>query len=354
MSEADSELFVDCATTLYACALRVFQLLLLEGTGNFSHRAGSKKDLFITVVCKGATGRIMRGDSGTEEKQVHPKYVPRVLEIIKRRSCNTRLFAPLTPKLRTRFGELLSQCAAMYAWPIDHSYSGTHMFRHGAAVDAYAECRCLRFVMARTGHLSQSAAAEYALSDMERQARVDFQKLTADARRRELAVILADASSAVSECIQARDIAPLRAGAKIRLTGTTPVVLDGSSPATPRRASARVPTTSDSPAPSSPTRPQPRAPPALVSSTQSQTLVEIFTGMAPEQLLDYEIFWRCYASLEFGRRVAARASSPFRVWTTSSNSVSMDAAPRGGPPPLGLSLQQQQHARALTRGSAWP
>jgi hypothetical protein len=170
LSDSRHQLFVDAARMLYGCALRFFQLVLLESNSFFPEEEGEVlKDLYMEVQAKAAEMRRGNGNLSAppvDNKQVHPLYQQHVMEIVRRRGTNTILFHDF-PQHRAEFSELIKQCAILEDWPVEHRFSGTHVFRHGAAQDAFQEGK-LRLAMLRTGHLSQKAAREYARTDAER------------------------------------------------------------------------------------------------------------------------------------------------------------------------------------------
>lgn len=171
LEKEDSVLFTQVAWTLYACALRVFQLRLLEVSSFYElevldNKSRRKvKELYVKVRPKGAD----RDDRLFERKQVHPAYADAIRKYVKVLSGNTNLFVAFNDAKKQQFSDLLQECARSYGWPSDTRFSGTHCFRHGAAQDAFVESNGdLYLVKLRTGHLSKKAAQLYALSDLER------------------------------------------------------------------------------------------------------------------------------------------------------------------------------------------
>ena len=164
------QLFVDAARMLYGGALRFFQLVLLEPKGNLFpiyDENGKLKDLLIEVTAKASEKRIGENSApAVDNKQIHPLYQEHVLDIVKRRGHNTILFHDF-PAHRQQFANLIHECSVIENWPVEHRFSGTHMFRHGAAQDAFL-LGGLELTVLRTGHLSKKAAREYARSDAER------------------------------------------------------------------------------------------------------------------------------------------------------------------------------------------
>ena len=290
IDSGERELFADSATMLYACALRVFQLRSLQGSGNFAHRNDDPKDLYVTVICKASVQKRGKGERDTEEKQVHPAYSARVNKIVEKRVAggNTNLFYDFTAHAATKFGQLVDQCAKANKWPIDQKWKGTHMFRNGAAVDAYKESGCLRFVMARTGHLSEKCARDYAMSDMERQQWIDFRRQKRIAQQQQLKKILAAATKDVCAGIAGgkHAVALLKKGSEV------PTATRLASDAAARKT-----------IPASP------APPALDAPARS-TLDDV----SVEALVQHPIFWKAMMSPQAAaawrtRMAAARQSA---------------------------------------------
>ena len=106
---------------------------------------------------------------------MYPSYLVQIFDIVERRKQNTYLCHDF-PAYRQVFSDLIKECAILENWPVEHRFSGTHMFRHGAAQDAFDEGG-LDLVVLRTGHLSAKAAREYARSDAERNQLAKFKKL---------------------------------------------------------------------------------------------------------------------------------------------------------------------------------
>lgn len=171
LDASDTKLFCDVSWTLYACALRVFQLRLLEPNSFYEVPIFDPEtdqdipQLFVKVRPKGAEAQGV----DFERKQVHPRYASAVRKIIKARSIHTKLFEDFPQGKVAQFSELLIEAARVYRWPGDQRFSGTHCFRHGAAQDAFLESDGdLYVVKLRTGHLSKKAAEHYAKSDLQR------------------------------------------------------------------------------------------------------------------------------------------------------------------------------------------
>ena len=141
ISKYTLELFVDAARMLCGGALRFFQLIRLEPKESFKEDVDEKgnKVLFMEIVARAAEKREATNSAPTvDNKQVHPLYREHVLDIIKRRGHNTYLFHDF-PAHRQEFANLIKECAVNEHWPVEHRFSGTHMFRHGAAQDAHKE-----------------------------------------------------------------------------------------------------------------------------------------------------------------------------------------------------------------------
>jgi hypothetical protein len=166
LSEEQGKECIDAAWMLYALALRVFQLQLLEPTSFYEHPvAGGKTELYVKVKAKGDE----RWAREFERKQVHPVYVETVKRMIAERVTNTKLFFDFH-RIIPQFSQLVKDAAEHYGWPVHQRFSGTHVFRHGAAQDAFLEeGGNLALVQLRTGHLSKKAAQHYALSDAQRE-----------------------------------------------------------------------------------------------------------------------------------------------------------------------------------------
>jgi hypothetical protein len=195
----DGDLFTDVAWTLYSCALRVFQLKLLQPESFYYVEAdvyGSKSNeksmqYFVKVQAKGAekTGKAL------DKKQVHPKFASATRKIVQKRLTHTFLFWDFDESATRRFSECIARAAKFYKWPSEHRFKGTHMFRHGAAQDAFVESGGdLFLVQLRTGHLSKKAAQHYALSDLERSAKVS----TKDNKQEVINLRIKDVNKAVT------------------------------------------------------------------------------------------------------------------------------------------------------------
>ena len=216
LSETHRQLYADAATMLYACALRIFQLKELLGNDNSSYRNKNVNDLYITVICKAWARKRSKGQPDTEQKQVHPLYAAKVRAIVSRlcKAGNAQLFTCFTPHLITKFGILVQECATLNKWPSQLKFKGTHMFRNGAAVDAFAESDSLRFVMARTGHLSEKCAWHYAQSEMERLQKAEYaskKRMGQEAMRRQ---IITDAAEDAKKHVAAGTVSQIRQGAR--------------------------------------------------------------------------------------------------------------------------------------------
>ena len=171
LSKEEKTLFKDVAVVLYAGGLRVFQLLEVC-KGSFVNDK-NEKDLWIGVPKKGNQTafeqKIVDRDGARDDK--NNNFTTRLREIIERRGGEKR--DPLFPKKeftqgkRDKFADLCKQASVELNWPAGHHFHGTHMFRHGAISDAFAEGGIL-LAKLRGGHESDKCMKVYARSDAER------------------------------------------------------------------------------------------------------------------------------------------------------------------------------------------
>ncbi len=308
----DCQLFIDAATMLYGCALRVGQLEALQGRSNFARRGEDTSDLFVSVPCKGYTKKVGDGKTGFEDKQVHPGYAARILDIVERRAkANTLLFATF-PSRRTAFIDLVQVCAAMHKWPVQHRFA-THGFRNGAAQDAYEESGgCLRFVMARTGHITEAMAQLYALSDLERDNRIGLQQMKRSDAARLVKNTIAESKNLARTHVRNGTVSRLKKGAVPPQARLPPAPVVTTTPATTSMSIEQL----------------------KMSDTFWQTLDSLST----EELLATTAFWRATNSKRFQDMLRAHAMGfrPTAVETTVR--VGDDAAST-------LGLDDLQHPR---------
>ena len=157
----------DAATMMYACALRVFQLRLLTRESFIFDK--EKDNIFVSCRIKGAKDKnpLNPHESVLESKIVHPDFKRQVAEIIDRLSKNNNvsLFTHSFgfdhgQGLENKMMDINALAAETFCWSASDDFHGTHVFRHGAAQDAFIEGG-LRLVMARTGHQSIKMAGWY-------------------------------------------------------------------------------------------------------------------------------------------------------------------------------------------------
>ena len=194
LNDYQHQIIRDAATMLYACALRVSQLIHLSSGDECFRKIidledGKMVDLTVTVISKGHQARKANqtetGIGAYETKQVHPFYQERVMEIINRRAKKDDKFFYDFERHRKTYSNTLQEAALHYGWPEELRFSGTHVSRHGAAQDAYEEGG-LDLTMLRTGHLSQKSAQYYALSDAQRIEGFLFKRKTAEEKAKVL------------------------------------------------------------------------------------------------------------------------------------------------------------------------
>jgi hypothetical protein len=179
---------------LYGCALRIFQLRDLSES-SFWFSETDPNIAWVTVPAK-----VTKNQRFSEHKLVHPKFIPRIKEIIARRRAagepTTILFpdwvrAPsgCSDTTRTTWENLVKdlnqEAANIFKWPAVTSFHGTHNFRHGAAQDAFAEGNT-QLVMLRTGHLAAGCANFYARADLERIKKSVFASLSTAGAEKEV------------------------------------------------------------------------------------------------------------------------------------------------------------------------
>ena len=170
ISEEQYVSLLEASLVMYACAIRKFQLLKLHvGSIEFSRNG---KEAFVTVRKKGGAH-----DDDVEVKEVHPDFVSEVERIVKRRStinntCLFNEFAGDSNPLVLLMADVNEKAAVHYGWPSPKTFHGTHNFRHGASVDAFDEGN-VELVMRRTGHQSREIALHYALSDIDRELKMN-------------------------------------------------------------------------------------------------------------------------------------------------------------------------------------
>lgn len=181
LSPEDFQELVDASTLLYCCALRIFQLRALTAD-RFWFSESNEKVAWVSVPAK-----CTRNGQFSEHKLVHEDFRPIVQDILERRKGHTLLFprwAKLenesdaeSVRLENLMMDLNKEAANLFQWPAAQSFHGTHNFRHGAAQDAFAKGGA-RLVMMRTGHLSAGCANYYARSDLERDRRAAFARVS--------------------------------------------------------------------------------------------------------------------------------------------------------------------------------
>lgn len=169
------------STMMYGCALRLFQAR--ELTQQSFEYVSENKSLWVTCRAKST-----KAGNQTEKKQVHPEFVERIRKILDERKIHTMVFPELNnikrnaasfePPIVTLMKTTNYEAARHFCWSMVSSFHGTHNFRHGAAQDAF-KVGGLELVMLRTGHQSQSAAAYYSRSNLERDQLFAFTALNA-------------------------------------------------------------------------------------------------------------------------------------------------------------------------------
>lgn len=171
------QLFKDVATTLYACGLRVFQLRALC-RGSFVNDKNNS-NLWVGVPKKGDQlnfeQKIVDRDAESRD------FTTRMKEIIARRGAGKQnLDALFTTKefnaaTQKQFADLCTEASTVLQWPSGQHFHGTHMFRHGAIQDAFAEGGLL-LAKLRGGHESEKCMKIYAASDAERHVKLQQQQ----------------------------------------------------------------------------------------------------------------------------------------------------------------------------------
>jgi hypothetical protein len=130
----DYQELLDASTMMYACALRIFQLRLLEKGSISFHQ--NNTEAWVTVVAK-----CTKQQRHVETKQVHPAFVSRVKEIVTRRSSGTdQILFPLWFK------------------PAGNKYTKEQLHYE----------KLMKQCNLESSHVSQSSATHYARSDCER------------------------------------------------------------------------------------------------------------------------------------------------------------------------------------------
>jgi hypothetical protein len=158
---------------MYACALRIFQLReLTKDSFNFA----IPSDVYMTCISKGHADRNGLNPSARrqEQKQVHPDFCVQVKEIVDRLGVNRSVFLfgesmglSHGQGIESLMMDLNEQASHLFCWSLTEEFHGTHVFRHGAAQDAF-DVGGVEMVMIRTGHQSQAMALHYAKSDLKR------------------------------------------------------------------------------------------------------------------------------------------------------------------------------------------
>ena len=137
-------------------------------------------------------------------------------EIIRRRSngedstdVRTPLFSEkiFNANAQKQFADLCKKASVELDWPAGQHFHGTHMFRHGAIADAFAEGGTL-LAKLRGGHESDKCMKLYAQTDAERDQRLQLQHQENKKKSLENAAlkVLRDAEDRARALAESRDI----------------------------------------------------------------------------------------------------------------------------------------------------
>lgn len=182
ISKEDHDSLSIGAIFLYSCALRIFQLKALTRnsfTWTLDPDAPSGKVGWVEVPRKGGAGKVM------ETKVIHPDFVAFVHNYISgvptskvhlfnqfgdyfphaHYSCTQKDL--MSSRLDNLMRDKVEAAANFFGWEACTEFHATHVFRHGAAQDAFIKGGIYLVVM-RTGHECRKVALSYALSDSER------------------------------------------------------------------------------------------------------------------------------------------------------------------------------------------